>query len=81
MTGPAGPQVFQLTLISVLFLALTAMQRVVLDLLPIFVAWFCLDERGCLSGKHHPETLDPQRGEVNNPVLRGQGLFGAFKVQ
>lgn len=32
-------EVFQLTLISVLFLALTAMQRVVLDLLPIFVPW------------------------------------------
>ncbi|CAE7297233.1 AVT6B [Symbiodinium natans] len=35
--GKEGSACFQLMLISVLFLALTAMQRVVLDLLPIFV--------------------------------------------
>lgn len=40
-------EVFQLTLISVLFLALTAMQRVVLDLLPIFVPWRVRMSRGC----------------------------------
>ncbi|CAJ1408014.1 unnamed protein product [Effrenium voratum] len=44
--GKGGSAVFQLTLISVLFLALTAMQRVVLDLLPIFLESICGVEHG-----------------------------------
>ncbi|CAE7668782.1 AVT6B [Symbiodinium sp. CCMP2592] len=39
--GKNGSGCFQLMLISVLFLALTAMQRVVLDLLPIFMEAMC----------------------------------------
>ena len=39
--GKNGSACFQLMLISVLFLALTAMQRVVLDLLPIFMEAMC----------------------------------------
>ena len=39
--GKNGSACFQLMLISVLFLALTAMQRVVLDLLPIFMEAVC----------------------------------------
>eukprot|EP00434_Breviolum_minutum_P009123 symbB.v1.2.008036.t1/scaffold490.1/size198488/7 len=51
--GKSGSLVFQLTLISVLFLALTAMQRVVLDLLPIFVESTC----GLVPGTVKPLAL------------------------
>ena len=51
--GKAGSLVFQMTLISVLFLALTAMQRVVLDLLPIFVESIC----GLIPGTVKPLAL------------------------
>lgn len=51
--GKSGSLVFQLTLISVLFLALTAMQRVVLDLLPIFVESIC----GLIPGTVKPLAL------------------------
>eukprot|EP00438_Fugacium_kawagutii_P000844 Skav202994 [mRNA] locus=scaffold2267:686768:694717:- [translate_table: standard] len=51
--GKSGSFVFQLTLISVLFLALTAMQRVVMDLLPIFVESIC----GLIPGTVKPLML------------------------
>lgn len=51
--GKSGSLVFQLTLISVLFLALTAMQRVVMDLLPIFVESIC----GLIPGTVKPLAL------------------------
>ena len=57
--GKGGSAVFQLTLISVLFLALTAMQRVVLDLLPIFLESICGVEHGTV------KPLAPLGGTLN----------------